>query len=293
MFYSKSQAAFVLTCEKLFDTFPKLYFWTFTFKTVMPDWRYSYAWAAFIRDLQNLHGQMILGVKCIEVHPGGHGLHYHAILNVRVNAHIVRRIGKRYGIGRVHVRTCNIGAAYYLVPYLRKEDGLSKGIRRWSTVGGFVGVKKRDIEVDSPYQRNMQRLSGGRKVGFALATTIYRITQTWGDLESWPDSELAKLGVQADWLRSVTRTTKVYALKPDMVYLPKRKRELPSENEVAKLWAEGTRFGRMVICGGKWVDEAKACWTEEQMADIVTARRADSGEIGTEVMDCVPTNWTQ
>jgi len=30
-FFSKSQAAFLMSCEKFFETWPKAYFWTFTF----------------------------------------------------------------------------------------------------------------------------------------------------------------------------------------------------------------------------------------------------------------------
>lgn len=187
MFYSKSQAAFLLTCEKLFDTWPHPYFWTFTFRKVYPDWYYPNAWAAFTTELGNLHGGMLMGVRVIEPHET-HGLHYHAIINLRVSCHLVNRVAKRFGLGRVSVERCNMGAAHYLVPYLNKTQPLAKGMRRWGTIGGFKGVNTNAIVVDSPFQRNMTLLNQGRKVGYKICNEVYKFTMLLGEFKDWPKS---------------------------------------------------------------------------------------------------------
>jgi hypothetical protein len=157
---SKSKAAFLMSCEKLFEDYGTLYFWTFTFKEVHPDWYYSYAWARFMRAMQNLYGGMLAGVKVTELHQN-HGIHYHCLLNRRVWVGEVRRIGKRHGIGRVHVRVAHGGEAKYLSKYMSKRETggrvLSKYIRKWSTVGPFVGIKKRNVEVDCSMSRNVKK----------------------------------------------------------------------------------------------------------------------------------------
>lgn len=278
----------MMTCQKFFDIYPHPYFWTFTFVSVMPDWYYSQCWANFIRDLQNVYGQMILGVKVLEVHPGGHGLHYHAILNKRISVHFVRRIGKKYGVGIVQVKKCDIGAANYLVPYLKKEDGLSKGIRRWGTVGGFVGVKFKDVEVDTPFQRNMTHITKGKKVSFPLACQIYRSSQVWSDLSAWPESELSKLGKWASELRSVT-PSRVYNLDMSRrkTYLNIQKPIKPdlTDSEIYRVdWNKPVKFGCMVWIQGKWIHESRVviCDSDYVPFDILAARVDQYGE-----------NWTE
>jgi len=183
--FSKSQAAFILSCERLFDCYPKCYFWTFTFVDCMPDWWYPKHWSRFVRDLSDLYGGCLFGMKVLEPHTE-HGLHYHAILNRRVSVHLVRRIGKRYGIGRVQVKRADMGSAYYLAKYLSKGGAIHKGMHRWNTVGGFVGVKCKNIEIDSPYHRTMKKLCFGQKVGFGVASQIFRFSRLHGDFEDWP-----------------------------------------------------------------------------------------------------------
>jgi len=126
-----------------------------------------------------------MGVRVIEPHER-HGLHYHALLNVRVPIEFVQRIGKRYGFGRVHVKRCDIGAAHYLIPYVGKASFLSSGIRRWSTVGGFVGVKCKDVIIETDFSRNMATFTGGRKVGYNVSSQIWRYTQFFGPVKHFP-----------------------------------------------------------------------------------------------------------
>lgn len=187
--YSKTQAAFILSGLKLFDAFPRIYFWTFTFVDVSPDWWYPAAWNAFSKDLQNWFGFQVVGLRVLEIHPAeySHGLHYHALLNKRVSVHVVRHIGKKYGFGRIEVEQADRGSVYYLSKYLAKNTGrLAPGMRRWGTIGGFRQVKKSSIIIDSAFHRNMKKLHHGRKVEFETVTEVLRLSKAWGDIQDWP-----------------------------------------------------------------------------------------------------------
>jgi len=292
MYYSKSQAAFLLTCQKLFAHFPRPYFWTFTFTNVMPDWWYPKHWNAFVKDLQNLHGGMVCGVRVIEPHEQ-HGLHYHAILNVRVSIHLVLRIAKKYGIGRVSVEPCNYGAAQYLVPYLKptSETKLSEGMRRWGCIGGFIGVKTNAIEVNSPFHRNMALLNKGKKVGFKICHEVFRFSKLYGDLRGMPlqvrnylraislencDRGTAlffqrKLPVKVQAVASEHIVTppgmKKYYLRPadevNFDTVRKRVKLIVDDDKPKEQSTVPVRFGRLIGIGHKWYDESqvKFCGT--------------------------------
>src|ERR1700744_2827736 len=154
---TKTVAAFEMTCEKLFERYSHLYFWTFTFKQVMPDWYYSQTWARFWRDFLDHFPDQVIGVKVAELHKE-HGLHYHLILNQRICVGQVRRIGARYGIGRVHVKLCDKGAVGYLRKYLMKNDRreFKAPVRKWSPVGKWDSTKVRSVEVEDPFTIQLQ-----------------------------------------------------------------------------------------------------------------------------------------
>jgi len=132
----------------------KLYFWTFTFREVLPDWHYPYRWQKFIRELvHGIYGGNVAGLRVIEPHQE-HGLHYHALLNKRIWVRIVRRIAYKYGIGRVQVSKgpVDIDTADYLGKYLdKKRFGTLTRIARWHSVGNFKAIHKNNIEVISPF----------------------------------------------------------------------------------------------------------------------------------------------
>jgi len=144
---TKSSAAYLMTVDKLADQFKNLYFWTFTFVHVVPDWDASTAWSYFIRDMQDHYNSTIFGIKVTELH-ADHGLHFHCVFNRRVSVHILRRIGARYGFGRMQVaKVRDRKQLYYLAKYLGKtKDRWFAGAQKWHTVGGFKGVKVSDIE---------------------------------------------------------------------------------------------------------------------------------------------------
>lgn len=151
MLYSRTEAAWLLSCRKLFRDYSPIYFWTFTFTEVLNDWVYPVRWERFTHDLVwKIYGGRLAGLRVIEIHKD-HGLHYHALLNKRVWVRIVRRIGKRYGIGRVSVAKADWGSATYLAKYLdKKRFTTTTRIARWHSVGMFEAVHKNDIEVISP-----------------------------------------------------------------------------------------------------------------------------------------------
>lgn len=193
MLPSRSKLAFDWTLDCLArhaeDNRQKLYFWTFTFVQKMPDAFYSYRWKGFIRDVLHLFdGQHPLyGLKVAEPHkramPGSpwKGIHYHCLVNHRIPVGEVRRIGKRYGIGRVEVKSISdvAGAKRYLGKYLGKEFAdtkLAPGIRRWSTIGGFNGVTVRKVRVNTPTSRACAEFKKvlGRPLHFSEVSEICR-----------------------------------------------------------------------------------------------------------------------
>lgn len=223
---TKSQAAFIMTAQTMFETWDKIYFWTFTFKDVWPDWWYPPAWNRFITELRNCHAGQLMGLRVVESFD--HGLHYHALLNIRVSVHLVRRIGKKYGIGWVDVRRCDEGAAFYLAKYLGKHTGtLTKGMRRWGTIGGMPKVRKNDIEVDSSFHRNMKKIGQGTKLSWTMTTQVYRTSRLHGDLRQWPQKDVMKLGpVIMERERRKKMFDKEYAIKTgadELKWKPKTK----------------------------------------------------------------------
>ncbi len=175
---TKSEAAFILSAQEFFDQTPYVYFWTFTVVGVYPDWCYSQIWCRFIRSLCDLYGNTLRGLKVVELHKK-HGIHWHALLNKRIWVGEVRRIGKRYGIGRVHVKLANRGSIAYLAKYVSKqfksEQRLHARCCRWGTVGGFRGVRVKDIQIDSVFHRAVkfcQRELGVRKLPYIFVRAL-------------------------------------------------------------------------------------------------------------------------
>lgn len=131
-----------------------------------------------LRRLSDAYGGGLRGVRVIECHKE-HGVHYHALVNQRIPVWLVRRWAKRCGIGRVQVKKANSGSIDYLAKYLSKqwqqENGSFKGQTRWGTIGGFRGVKVRDVEVCSRYMDRLEiakDVLNVRKVPFLLAAQL-------------------------------------------------------------------------------------------------------------------------
>ncbi|MBI3417228.1 MAG: hypothetical protein HY043_18210 [Verrucomicrobia bacterium] len=175
---TKSEAAFRLSAGKFFAETRRIYFWTFTVKRVLADWHYAQLWARFVRELEDVYGGTVQGVKVVELHKS-HGIHWHALLNRRIDVREVRRIGAQFGIGRVHVKLANHGSISYLAKYVSKQFKRSQKLHahcaRWGTVGGFRGVRVQDIEVDSVFHRAVrfcQRELGLKQLPFLFVCAL-------------------------------------------------------------------------------------------------------------------------
>ena len=163
---TKTQAAFLLSVEKLFAMSKAVYFWTFTFKKVYPDWWYPGAWRKFALDVTNLYGGYVCGLRVLEAHKE-HGLHYHLLVNRRINIHLMLRMAKRYGFGRIGVERADKGSGRYLAKYLAKENKLH-GVARWHSFGAFEAVRVSDVVIESEYMevRRSLGIEGRLKIGY-------------------------------------------------------------------------------------------------------------------------------
>lgn len=198
---TKRKAAFLHTCAKLyFDENGKarrVYLWTFTFRQVIADEIAKACWnhlnVLLSRKYKPSGG--CPGVRVTEVHPGGHGLHFHALIARRLDVNEVRKLAIRAGFGRIHVRKCNQHAAQYLAKYLSKrDDGLKRGARRWGMIAGFKGTRVKDIEVQSTLAENCRRTYQVLKIwSREIFIAVNRLTVKFGHCLDWPEfPELSK-----------------------------------------------------------------------------------------------------
>lgn len=209
---TKSKAAFLMTTERMFRCSNQVYFWTFTWPKCMPDHRYQFSWHSFITDLNNFFGQTVVGVRVWEVHEGNlsHGLHCHALINRRLNIHIIKRLCKKHGLGICWVKKADEGAMFYLAKYLTKENQLSKGMRQWGTIGGMPSVKVNNIQVESHLTKNIKWIQEKieiRKASYAFFLFISQNTRRYGLIKDWPIQKLhcvTKMNSEAKKVRDIT-----------------------------------------------------------------------------------------
>lgn len=142
------------------------YMWTLTFAKVYPDSWCGNMHANLVRLLGNdaKRGHLgkcdFAGVRVTEVHPGGHGIHFHWIIRGRLPLSRVRQRAKQCGFGHIFIardarqrfRVVDEGAAGYVAKYLTKGDKLA-GVRSWACIGNYNGTKTIDIEFDSAQNR--------------------------------------------------------------------------------------------------------------------------------------------
>jgi len=181
---SKAQYAFLRSAEVFFEQYRTVYLWTFTFKRVHADWRCQRAWFLLMRDLQDMEGKSLRGLRVAELH-AEHGIHYHVLVNTRLGVAMVRRMAQRYGFGRIHVTRCNKNGAAYLAKYLTKE-GRIPNIRRFGTIGGQFHVRVNDVKVDSLFHRNTQEFLGPGRRDIRMVGQVWEMTQLYGPWREWP-----------------------------------------------------------------------------------------------------------
>ena len=159
---NRSEAAFRLSFRRLALQYPKLYHWTFTFIKTQNDWLCPACFEGFKQQLQRAHFGLLRGLRVTELHLI-HGIHFHVILNERVSVHLVRRLAKKWGFGRVQVQQVDEGTEGYLAKYLCKTAPRFFGrMRRWSPIGGAL-CRVSDVRVSSPSARFLHRVK--RQIG--------------------------------------------------------------------------------------------------------------------------------
>jgi len=121
------------------------------------------------------------GVRVTEVHPGGHGIHFHWIMRGRLPLHRVRKRAKECGFGHIFIardksnrfRKVDEGAAGYVAKYLTKGDKLA-GVRSWACIGSYNGTKTKDIEFDSQQNRVFRAAYRTAKLAGAVPTLCFQ-----------------------------------------------------------------------------------------------------------------------
>jgi len=253
--YTKSTAAFHLNCRNLVSE-DGGYFWTFTFREVVKsDDGAMYAWDLFRQAWLKWFEQCFWGVRVVEVHPGGHGLHFHVIISRRVSVDITRRIASRYGFGRIHVLRCNQGAVAYLAKYLTKEDALPRGVRRWACFGERTErVRVSDVEVESDFHRNLRSIQRALKVTqlhYGFVNWIYCQTQRNADFR-----DVKSLADVQPWLEQ----------QRDAHARQRNKEGKANQREPARVWRP---------C---WICRANVlCWREDRQSIPVCVEHGGGG----------------
>jgi len=192
---NKTKAAFLLTCDKLFHHADgkrarRVYMWTLTFRTVISDEIAFKCWNHLNTLLVRRYRPTmeLPGVRVVEVHPGGHGLHFHVLIAARLPIDEVRKMAIIAGFGRIHVQKCKRGAAEYCAKYLsKKDDGLKPYTRRWGMFAGFKGTRVRDIVCESELAENcraVHKVVG--KWSRELFVAVNRLTAKFGHVLDWP-----------------------------------------------------------------------------------------------------------
>lgn len=221
--YTKTKAAFLISAFRFFERNPRVYFWTFTFRQVKDDVWYMYQWSEFLRYVQDRHGRIFTGLRVVEAGEGGHGLHFHALVNRRFAVQIMRRLGKRFGIGRIQVVRCDEGAAWYLSKYMGKDSlPLAKGIRRWAAIGGYKPTKVNSVVVESTLTENIrwiQERCKVRQIPYDGFQYVSKQTMLYGVIANWPREKLRCVGtnsaiVNKAWSPMKYRGSKYYANRP-------------------------------------------------------------------------------
>lgn len=186
---------------------------------------YAWRWTAFVKALEYAHGNRsgrgrLLGLRVVEMHEA-HGLHYHALLNVRLSVHIVRRVGRRFGVGVVWVVRCHSAdVGGYMAKYLAKGSAEFKSsgvrLRTWGAIGGFLVCRGSDVVIDSPMSRVLAEVSDGGQLDYHAASYVFGCARRWGTWDAWtPMQQAVCRSVVAGRIKRKTasRVGRVYVLR--------------------------------------------------------------------------------
>lgn len=210
-----------MSVETLFEASKKsgdhVFMWTFTFRECLSVQDAFKAWNQFSKNLwkYGIHPktkeQTIVGLRVAEMHPGGHGVHFHVLINRRIPIQAVRRWAEMAGMFWIHVTRCYHGhLGKYLGKYLGKQDRVPclKGRRLWQGFGQWGQTKCKDIVVDSEFctafQKRRQMLLAAQEIA-RLQGAAYRM-----------ESNLETMHWSEEWVWQV-RIGRAVPLRPDLV----------------------------------------------------------------------------
>lgn len=145
---TQSQAAFRMSARTLFENSNNVYFWTFTFPRKYNIWEASSAFNPISKKIKNEYGR-IQGLRAMEWHETGHGLHHHVLVNKYLKIRAIKEYARRCGFGRIHVREADKGAVDYIANYLGKQHSNFHGCHQWATLGKGWATTKNGVFLDS------------------------------------------------------------------------------------------------------------------------------------------------
>jgi len=182
---SRSRDALHANIDRLADK-GQLYFWTFTFPTVIDVAVARRRWASLSRDLVRCVG--FSGVRVFELHDT-HGLHIHAVVVGRYSLRLVRTLCLRNNFGRVHVMRITRNPFYickYVTKSYRADNPWLKGARLWAFIGTEARTRCKDIEYESAQSTICKILISQGHLPFAAMTVAAKIycSLIAGDLET-------------------------------------------------------------------------------------------------------------
>jgi hypothetical protein len=186
---NKQQVAFMWSAERLRDTTGHLYFWTFTFKETYDLWQYGGMWKTFTKALEHLATEPgLYGMRVCQLHPGGHGLHYHCLINQWIDARQVWQLCRRMGMGCNAVKVKQgswRGAVKYLCKYLTREtEPFPINMRRVGSMWGFPMYAVNDIYQEHPARDSVLyliRFWGRGSIGSGVIHAAYNSPNCRGD----------------------------------------------------------------------------------------------------------------
>jgi hypothetical protein len=209
---TKTQYAFTFSCEEFFRVNPKVYFWTFTFKSVPIDDEYAMLdWNTFVKRLVKYHPEL-WGIRVTELHRS-HGIHFHFFINIRVAIDQMRKIVHGSGhlvgynrytdFGRMEVQPCDKApeSVAYLACYLTKQYRIQNWFgrrRRWGCMGGFPPSKCSDIEYISTATINREILFGKVQCSYTALMMLTHFSTLWGHVDNWPARDIGLVWGQPD-----------------------------------------------------------------------------------------------
>ncbi len=151
----KRKLGFMWSAQSFAGLGPSLYLWTFTFVERIEVEEATDRWNVLLTVLRREHGERWSGFRAYEMHPGGHGLHIHAVVDERFSAGQMWKVARSCRFGRVDVKEIPVRGAAYLAKYLGKKRPLElKNKRLLAPFGNRARAcwhRIKDVEVQSPW----------------------------------------------------------------------------------------------------------------------------------------------